>query len=112
MKRGAAKTPRLRCLSRFGAAVGVRGVPRLSYFYGITITMYWSEPHHHTPHFHALYGEHEASLDLTGEVMAGHLPKQQLRLVQAWAELHMDELSADWDLAAEKKPLNPIAPLR
>jgi hypothetical protein len=73
--------------------------------------MHWDEPHHHIPHFHALYGEHEASLDLQGEVIAGCLPRRQLRLVQAWVELHAEELSADWELAADEKPLNPIAPL-
>ena len=87
-------------------------MPKLSFFYGITITMHWDEPHHRTPHFHALYGEHEASLDLAGEIIAGDLPRRQLRLVQAWAELHAEELNADWELAAEEKPLNPIAPLR
>ncbi len=87
-------------------------MPKLSYFYGIAIWMYWDEPHHHTPHFHALYGEHEASLDLQGEVIAGHLPRRQLRLVQAWAELHAEELNADWERATGGEPLNPIAPLR
>ena len=62
-------------------------MPRLSYFYGITIKMYWREDHHSTPHFHAYYGEHEASLDLAGEIIAGFLPKRALRLVQDWAEL-------------------------
>jgi Domain of unknown function (DUF4160) len=51
-------------------------MPKLSYFHGITITMHWDEPHHHTPHFHALFGEHEASLDLEGEIIAGELPKR------------------------------------
>jgi len=87
-------------------------MPRISYFYGITISMHWDEPHRHTPHFHALYGEHEASLDLAGEVIAGHLPRRQLRLVQAWAELHAEELNADWALAADEQPLSSIAPLR
>jgi hypothetical protein len=87
-------------------------VPRISSFYGITISMHWDEPHHSSPHFHAYYAEHEASLDLAGEVIAGHLPRPQLRLVQAWAELHANDLAADWELAANEKPLNPIAPLR
>jgi Domain of unknown function (DUF4160) len=87
-------------------------MPKLSVFYGITITMHWDEPHHRIPHFHALYGEYEASFDLAGEIIAGELPKRQLRLVQAWAELHADELIADWALAADEKTLNPIAPLR
>jgi hypothetical protein len=87
-------------------------VPRLSYFHGISIWMYWDESHHHAPHFHALYGEHEASFDLQGEVIAGHLPRRQLLLVQAWAELHAYELNADWERATGGKPLKPIAPLR
>jgi hypothetical protein len=87
-------------------------MPKLSYFYGITITMHWDEPHHHTPHFHALYGEHEASLDLQGELIAGHLPRRQLRLVQAWTELRSEELAADWELAGDGHPLNAIDPLR
>jgi hypothetical protein len=86
-------------------------MPQLSSFYGITIKMYWDEVHHSLPHFHAYYAEHEASLDLAGEVIAGGLPRSQLRLVRAWVELHADELSADWALAVSEKPLNPIAPL-
>jgi len=74
--------------------------------------MYWREGHHGRPHFHAYYGEHEASLDLAGEVIAGELPRRQLRLVQAWVELHADELKVDWELAVKKEPPVPIAPLR
>jgi hypothetical protein len=87
-------------------------MPRISYFYGITITMYWDEGRHGRPHFHARYGEYKASLDLTGEIIVGDLPRRQLRLVQAWTELHTDELGADWELAASEYPLNPIDPLR
>jgi hypothetical protein len=87
-------------------------MPSISHFYGITIWMYWDEPHHHAPHFHALYGEHEASLDFAGEIIVGSLPKRALRLVQDWAELHADELNADWELATGGKPLNQIDPLR
>ncbi|MTK11345.1 MAG: DUF4160 domain-containing protein [Clostridiaceae bacterium] len=31
--------------------------------------------------------------------MEGELPKKQLRLVLAWAELHQDELKDNWKLA-------------
>lgn len=52
------------------------------------------------PHLHARYAEFEASVNLSdGEVLAGTLPRKQLRLVQAWIELHRDELMADWELA-------------
>jgi hypothetical protein len=87
-------------------------MPRLSYFYGITITMHWDEAHHSLPHFHARYAEYKASFDLTGNIIVGELPQLQLRLVQAWAELRAEELNADWQLAVSEKPLNPIDPLR
>jgi hypothetical protein len=87
-------------------------MPRISYFYGITIKMYWDEVHHSLPHFHARYAEHRASLSFNGVIITGGLPKRQLRLVQAWVELHVDELNADWELAVKGQPLNPIAPLR
>jgi hypothetical protein len=56
-------------------------MPRISHFYGITIKMYWREGHHRVAHFHAYYGEHEASLDVAGEIIVGSLPKHALRLV-------------------------------
>jgi hypothetical protein len=37
---------------------------------------------------------------------------RQLRLVQAWTELHTDELRADWELAVNEYPMHPIDPLR
>ena len=46
------------------------------------------------------------------EVVSGSLPKRQQRLVEAWAELHQDDLLNDWQrLQAGQKPL-PIEPLR
>lgn len=86
-------------------------MPKLSFFYGITITMYWRESHHSRPHFHARYGEYKASFDLAGEVIAGELPRSQLRLVQAWAELHADDLAANWERVVNKETLTPITPL-
>jgi Domain of unknown function (DUF4160) len=87
-------------------------VPRLSYFHGITIKMYWREGHHRLAHFHAYYGEHEASLNVAGEIIVGSLPKHALRLVQDWADLHAAEIEANWQLVLSKKPLDPIDPLR
>ena len=70
------------------------------------------EQHHHLPHLHARYAEFEASIDLSdGEVLAGQLPRKQLRLVQAWIELHRDELMADWELARSGELPYKIAPL-
>lgn len=86
-------------------------MPRISRFYGITINMYWREGNHSLAHFHAHYGEHEASLNVAGEIIVGSLPKHALRLVRDWAELHAAELEANWQLAICKKPLDPIDPL-
>jgi hypothetical protein len=44
-------------------------------------------------------------------IIAGELPRKQLRLVQAWIELHRDELTADWELAVSGESPYKIAPL-
>jgi hypothetical protein len=87
------------------------GVPRISYFYGIAIRMYWNEGHHPHPHFHACYAEHEASLDFTGRIIVGSLPTRALHLVRDWVKLHHDELQANWQRVAGEEPPAPIAPL-
>jgi len=43
--------------------------------------------------------------------LAGELPRKQLRLVQAWIEIHRDELNADWELAVSGESPYKIAPL-
>jgi len=43
--------------------------------------------------------------------LTGKLPRKQLRLVQAWIELHHDELMADWELALAGEQPYKIAPL-
>jgi len=85
-------------------------VPRISYFQGIVITMYFND--HGPPHFHAEYGEYAASIVIeTLVVREGSLPPRQLRLVTTWAALHRDELHANWERARAEKPLTAIAPL-
>lgn len=88
-------------------------MPVISMFYGILIRMYLlDDKHHNLPHLHARYAEFEASINLSdGEVLAGELPRKQLRLVQAWIELHRDELMADWELARSGELPYKIAPL-
>lgn len=88
-------------------------MPIISMFYGIIIRMYLiDKQHHNSPHIHAKYAEFEASIGINnGEIIAGELPRKQLRLVQAWIELHCDELMADWELAANGENPYKIAPL-
>lgn len=74
--------------------------------------MYYAPGEHNPPHFHAYYGEYKALFNLeTLEVSEGSLPRKQSRLVQAQAELHIDELKADWDLAMNGETPYKIAPL-
>jgi hypothetical protein len=89
-------------------------VPRISFFYGISIWMYHDEiPHRGRPHFHARYGDDEASVDLeTLEILAGELPTRARRLVSEWARVHQDELRRNWQLARAHQPLQKIEPLR
>lgn len=88
-------------------------MPIISMFHGIIIRMYMlDEQHHNSPHLHAKYAEFEASINLAdGELLAGELPRKQLRLVQAWVELNRDALMADWELARSGQLPYKIAPL-
>ncbi len=68
---------------------------------------------HHTAHFHA-YRQDEIgifSIDPV-ELIGGSLPRKQRRLVEAWAELHQAELSADWQRLQEGQKPAPIEPLK
>ena len=47
----------------------------------------------------------------TVEVLEGGLPRRQQRLVEAWAELHQDELLVDWRLLQSGQPPLPVEPL-
>ncbi|GIV67823.1 MAG: DUF4160 domain-containing protein [Caldilinea sp.] len=49
---------------------------------------------------------------LDGSVLAGSLPLSKLRLVEAWIEIHREELLANWSLAIRGEEVFKIAPLR
>lgn len=88
-------------------------MPRISAFYGIVIWMYYDEMHHRgRPHFHATYGDDEATIDLASlGIIAGGLLPRGLRLVIEWAQTHATELGENWDRARRHEPLLPIDPL-
>jgi hypothetical protein len=73
-------------------------MPELSRFHGIIVRMCMETGGpHHMPHFHAYYQDDVAVIGLDPiDLIAGSLPRRQLRLVEAWAELHGDELVANW----------------
>ena len=88
-------------------------MPELSRFYNIVIKMIYDDTsQHHKPHFHVYYSEHEASIGIDGELIAGSLPVKQLKLVQAWAAIHEEELYAAWNKAIKGEPFDKIDPLQ
>ncbi len=84
-------------------------MPELSRFLGIVIGMFYRE--HGVPHFHAVYGEHEISVEVETRRIHGHFPPRALKLVLEWTELHTPELLEDWRLAKQGEALKRIAPL-
>ena len=85
-------------------------MPVVSRFYGISIYFYISD--HPPPHFHAIYGEFEASFVIeTCEILDGEVPPRIRRLVQEWAEIHQEELMENWQRARTRQEMLPITPL-
>ncbi|MBI4672758.1 MAG: DUF4160 domain-containing protein [Chloroflexi bacterium] len=86
----------------------------LAMFYGIIVSMYFFDTRrHHRPHIHVKYQDEEAVLAIpNGRVLDGKLKPNKLKLVQAWIEIHRDELMADWELASQGQPVFRIEPLK
>jgi hypothetical protein len=62
-------------------------MPELSRFFGIVIGVFYRE--HGRPHFHAVYGEFEAVVDIeTGDVIEWICRKRALNLVSEWRNAH------------------------
>ena len=81
--------------------------PRISSLYGILIYMYHRD--HAPPHFHAIYGEHEATAAIeTSEVLEDQLPRRARTLVLEWAAAHRDESGHSWELARAGRSLPTI----
>jgi hypothetical protein len=88
-------------------------MPTISMFFGIIIRMYYAPKEHNPPHIHAYYQNDAATFKILDcELMEGSMPSRQTRMVQAWIEIHKDELMADWELCQNgEKPFN-IEPLK
>jgi hypothetical protein len=85
-------------------------MPTISAFYGLVIRMFFND--HAPPHFHARYGEFEATIDIiTLSVIKGELPRRALELAREWAMIHKVELLDDWKLCRENAPPGKIEPL-
>ncbi len=89
-------------------------MPVVSMFYGIIIRMFYMDnKEHHLPHIHVEFGETNSVVSIPdGKVLAGKLPKNKQKLVDAWIEIHKDELMADWKLAVQGQNIFKIEGLK
>jgi hypothetical protein len=68
---------------------------------------------HKRPHIHVKYQGYKVVLGIPeGDVLEGSIPKHRMKLVEAWVEIHQEELMADWELAVDGQQPYKIEPLR
>ncbi len=89
-------------------------MPTISMFYGIIIRLYYFDnQQHHKPHIHVHYQDESAVIEIPGgKLLEGKLKGNKLKLVEAWIEIHKEELMADWELAINGEPVFKIDPLK
>ena len=89
-------------------------MPVISMFYGVIIMMYYFDNQkHQRPHIHVKYQDDEAVISIPeGELLEGKLQRSKFKIVQAWVEIHQDELMANWELAVSGQQIFKIVPLR
>jgi len=88
-------------------------MPTLSMFFGLIIRMYYAPKEHNPPHIHVEYQGNDTTIDIsTGTVIEGSLSPRHLRFIQAWIEIHKDELLANWNLCQNGEAPFKIEPLR
>ncbi|WP_026102063.1 DUF4160 domain-containing protein [Geminocystis herdmanii] len=81
-------------------------MPVISRFYGIIIKMFFLD--HNPPHFHAIYGEYNALINInTLEIIEGDLPKKAQSLVLEWAKMYQKDLIEIWN-SQDFKKLPPL----
>ena len=67
---------------------------------------------HHLPHIHVICGDDESVFSLEGNLLEGNIATSKRKLVEAWIEIHRDELMADWKLLEEGEQFFKIEPLK
>ncbi len=89
-------------------------MPVISMFYGVVVMMFFVDnKRHKKPHIHVRYQDQEAVLSIPeGNVLEGKIRSNKLKLIQAWIEIHKEDLLANWDVAVKGESPFPIEPLR
>ena len=88
-------------------------MPILSVFYGVVVRMYKEiSGKHHKAHVHVEYAEDEVVIALDGEILEGQIPQSKMKLVEAWMEIHREDLVANWKLLSYGEQFFRIDPLK
>ena len=88
-------------------------MPVLSTFYGIIVRMYKEiGGRHNLPHIHAEYAGDEIVIALDGTVLEGEIPKGKRKLLEAWMEIHREDLETNRKLLSNGEQIFRIDPLR
>jgi hypothetical protein len=64
------------------------------------------------PHIHAEYSGEEAVVAFDGKVLEGAIPVAKMKLLEAWMEIHKDDLTANWQLLSNGEQYFRIEPLK
>jgi len=105
----------LLCLSvsRYKLILLETEMPILSLFYGLIVRMYREvSGKHHKPHIHVEYANEAVVIALDGEILEGSIPNSKMKLVEAWMEIHHDDLEANWKLLSQGEEYFKIDPLK
>lgn len=71
-------------------------MPRIAFFFGISIYMYLGD--HGTPHCHGVYGDYAASFSIKeGKILAGMMTPKQERKIREWILANYEELMEKWN---------------
>jgi hypothetical protein len=88
-------------------------MPTIAMFFGLVIRMYYAPKEHNPPHIHVEYQGKDTIINLlNGLVIEGELSIRHLRFVQAWIEIHYEELLANWTLCQNGEEPFKVDPLK
>ena len=88
-------------------------MPVLSTFFGIIVRMYNEKGgKHNIPHIHVEYSGEELVIGLDGTILEGNIPKNKRKLLDAWMEIHREDLMANWTLLNSGEQIFRIDPLK
>ena len=82
-------------------------MPVISMFQSVIVLMYYFDNRQHQlPHIHVKCGDDEAVITIPGgEILEGSIRTAKMKLVQAWIEIHQDELMANGQALSKIEPL-------